>query len=159
MCLFVALRAFGHRPIKHQNLNELTMALKDSGYLPEVQPLSKSKVRGVFSILKQAELVVKHTALLEDVVQVYLIPEIDTFEKLRDGHDRYLQHYMVENLLQVPAGLLGEVIWYVSAEEKQRRLEHLEGLIKVLEPVAVEVLASSSFGKGSQQEELEELDQ
>ena len=152
MSLYAALRTFAPRPVVHQRLIDLAMALKDSGYLPEVEYLSKSKVRGVLAILKQAELVGKCSGegLGEQLaVQLYLVEGVDRFEKLREGHDRFLQAYMVENLLHMPEELRGEVVWQVSAEERRRRVEQLEGLAKVLEPVAVDVLASRSFGEDS----------
>jgi len=78
---------------------------------------------------------------------------VDRFEKLRECHDRFLQAYMLENQLHVPEELRGEVVWQVSAEERRRRVEQLEGLAKVLEPVAVDVLTSKSFGDGDGDDE------
>ena len=144
----MALRTFASRPVVHQRLIDLAMALKDSGYLPEVEYLSKSKLRGVLAILKQAELVGKCCVSGEKTVQLYLVEGVDRFEKLREGHDRFLQAYMVENLLHMPEELRGEVVWQVSAEERRRRVGQLEGLAKVLEPVAVDVLASRIFEDG-----------
>ena len=134
MCLYVALRTFAPRPVVHQRLIDLAMALKDSGYLPEVEYLSKSKVRGVLAILKQAELVGK-CCLSGETVQLYLVEGVNRFEKLRECHDRYLQAYMVENQLHVPEELRGEVVWQVSAEERRRRVEQLEELMAVLTPL------------------------
>jgi len=155
----VALRTFASRPVVHQRLIDLAMALKDSGYLPEVEYLSKSKLRGVLAILKQAELVGKCCVSGEKTVQLYLVEGVDRFEKLREGHDRFLQAYMVENLLHMPEELRGEVVWQVSAEERRRRVGQLEGLAKVLESVAVDVLASKSFGDGNGDDGDEEVQQ
>ena len=134
----MALRTFAPRPVVHQRLIDLAMALKDSGYLPEVEYLSKSKVRGVLAILKQAELVGKCSGggLGEQLAaQLYLVEGVDRFEKLRECHDRYLQAYMVENQLHVPEELRGEVVWQVFAEERRRRVEQLEELMAVLTPL------------------------
>lgn len=139
--MYVALRAFADRPTVHQNLIVVAMALKGSGHLPEVESVSKSKVRGVLAILKQSELVVKGGELGE-AVKLSLTPEIDSFEALRDRHDRFLQSYMVENLLHVPASLQGEIVWTETGDEKQRRLEMLEEMRARLEPVALGLVAS-----------------
>jgi len=103
-------------------------------------------VRGVLAILKQAELVGK-CGELGEAVQLYLTEEMDSFGKLRERHDKFLQAYMVENLLHVPEELLGEMVWQVSAEEKQRRLAYLDGLTRQLEELAVNLIGNDDDEK------------
>ena len=79
---------------------------------------------------------------LGEAVQLYLTEEMDSFGKLRERHDKFLQAYMVENLLHVPEELLGEMVWQVSAEEKQRRLAYLDGLTRQLEELAVNLIGN-----------------
>ena len=146
MCLYAALRTFAPTPVVHQRLIDLAMALKDSGILPEVESVSKTKVRGVLAILKQAEFVGK-CGELGEAVQLYLTEEMDSFGKLRERHDKFLQAYMVENLLHVPEELLGEMVWQVSAEEKQRRLAYLDGLTRQLEELAVNLIGNDDDEK------------
>lgn len=111
------------------------MVLKESGLLTGVDNVSKTKIRGVLAILKQGELIVKGGALGE-AVQMQLEEGIDSFGELRDRHDRFLLGYMVENMMDIPEELKGEVIWRMKEEVKAKRMEMLERLIMDLEGVA-----------------------
>ena len=138
-CLFIALQSYG-RPIIHRDLIHLVMYLKTSTSSPllaaSLQKVSKTKIRGVIAIFKQGELV-SQLGNLEEAVQLSLDPTIDSIDKLRERHDKFLQAYMVENLLHVPEELLGKMVWQVSAEEKQRRFAYLDGLTRQLEGIVV----------------------
>lgn len=133
MCIYAAIKYFG-RPIIHRELIHLAMALKSSGLLTGVDNVSKTKIRGVLAILKQGELVVKEGALGE-AVQMQLEEGIDSFGELRDRHDRFLSGYMIENMMDIPEELKGEVLWRMEKEVKEKRVEMLEKLIVELEAV------------------------
>lgn len=134
--MYAAFRAFP-RPVSHRELIHLAVILKESGLVTGVEHVSKTKVRGVLAILKQGELVTKSSSSMGDAVQLYLTEDINSFERLRERHDHFLVSYMMENMLNIPEGLYGEIVWRVSGGRKQQRLELLEYLVSQLMPVAV----------------------
>ncbi len=129
------MRAFP-RPASHRELIHLAMVLKESGIVTGVEHVSKTKVRGVLAILKQGQLVTK-VGTMGDAVQLFLREDIDTFGRLRDRHDHFLLSYMMENLLNIPEDLMGEIVWRVDGGRKQQRVELLESMIGQLMPIAL----------------------
>lgn len=134
MCLFAALKAF-HRPVIHRELLHLAMVLKDSGYVTGVSHISKTKVRGLITILKQAEVILKCGAL-GDTVQLYLNDIVTNFGIVRDRHDQFLIGYMAESVIIIPEEMKGDILWQIPHDMREKRLEILDGLTNQLEVFA-----------------------
>ncbi len=128
------MKAF-HRPIIHRELLHLAMVLKDSGYVTGVSHISKTKVRGLITILKQAGVILKCGAL-GDTVQLYLNDTVTNFGIVRDRHDQFLIGYMAESVITIPEEMKGDVVWQIPHDMREKRLEILDGLANQLEVFA-----------------------
>jgi hypothetical protein len=133
--LYVVLRALP-LPVVHREVIHLAMILKESGFVPGVDHVSKTKVRGVLAILKQADMVLKSGVLTGDAVLLQIDPQIANFDIFRDRHDQFLHRYMNENMKQLPEEMKAEILWMIDFETRQKRLENLDMLIRQLEPIA-----------------------
>lgn len=135
VCLYVALKALP-LPVVHREVIHLAMILKESGYVAGVDHVSKTKVRGVLAILKQADMVLKSGVLTGDAVLLQVDPQIHNFDLFRDRHDQFLHRYMTENMTQLPEEMKAEILWMIDFETRQKRLETLDVLVRQLEPIA-----------------------
>jgi hypothetical protein len=142
-----------NRPVIHRELVDVAMYLKDCGLVRELEHISKTKLRGVLAILKQGDLVMKHGAVGEPV-QLNLGEEIDTFSDLRDQHDRFLNSYMVENLLNIPIVLKNEIMWPVDEGVRVNRMRELKPLLDQMLMLAKEfVVKQAETSKSSDAED------
>lgn len=62
--------------------------------MPQLEAVTKTKIRGVLAILKHGEIFESHPDLSEPV-RLRLAPHITTFESLRLHHDLYLKRYAI----------------------------------------------------------------
>lgn len=129
-------------PVVHREVIHLAMILKESGFVPGVDHVSKTKVRGVLAILKQADMVLKSGVLTGDAVLLQIDPQITNFDIFRDLHDQFLHRYMSENMTQLPEEMKAEILWMIDFDTRQKRLDNLDLLIRQLEPIA-----ASEIGK------------
>ena len=78
----------------HKELIDLIMNMKESGTVPHLDNISKTKVRGVIALLKLAAIIETHGGTTEKVpVNLTLSPHIECFETLREQHDEYIRAF------------------------------------------------------------------
>jgi hypothetical protein len=112
----------------HRELIDMVMAVKEAGHVKQLEPVSKTKIRGVLALLKHGELLITQGEYGEPV-RLFLAPGIETFKDLRERHDAFLSSYMIDHHLFIPAVLRTELVWQVDEETKKMRLGGMEALV------------------------------
>lgn len=108
------------------------MAVKDSNHVSQLDSVSKTKVRGVLALLKHGELLVTQGSEGEPV-RLYLAYGINSFKELRERHDSFLNRYMMEHHLFIPAILRSELVWQVDDDMRIQRIEAMNKLVSQLQ--------------------------
>ena len=115
----------------HKELIDLIMDMKESGTVPHLDNISKTKVRGVIALLKLAAIIETHGGTTEKVpVNLTLSPHIECFETLREQHDEYIRAFG-----QCLPGLWGKeenwskLVWGKSLVRWTSRLTEVENFI------------------------------
>ncbi len=129
-CIFVAIRS-ATTPA-HRELIDMVMAVKESNHVSQLDSVSKTKVRGVLALLKHGELLVTQGSEGEPV-RLYLAYGINSFKELRERHDIFLNRYMMEHHLFIPAILKSELVWQVDDDMRVQRIEAMNKLVSQLQ--------------------------
>lgn len=111
------------------------MDVKEAGFLSHVEAVSRTKVRGVLAILKQAEIIQK-CGVVGEAVQLYLDEKITNFGMLRERHDKFLKDYMLENFMNIPEEYRAELLWQIDDKKRQDRLVIVGALVGQLQVIA-----------------------
>lgn len=127
--IFVAVKSFATPA--HRELIDMVMTVKESGKVSQLDPVSKTKIRGVLALLKHGELLVTQGDYGEPV-RLYLAPGIETFKDLRERHDSFLSMYMIDHHLFIPAMLRTELVWQLDEETRLMRLDAMDKLVHKL---------------------------
>lgn len=126
-CIYVAITST--YTAAHRELLDLVMAVKDSGCISQVEHVSKTKIRGMLALLKHDNLLITQS-MEGQPARLCFAPDIQSFYDLRMRHDRFLERYMMEHHLFVPAFLRGELLWQIDEETYYHRMEGLNNLMK-----------------------------
>lgn len=105
----------------------MVMLVKESRKINHLHSVSKTKVRGVLALMKHGEMLITN-GNEGNPVRLYLAKGINSFKDLRERHDAFLQKYMLEHHLFMPAVLKSELIWQVDEETKTSRVEAMNKL-------------------------------
>lgn len=124
--IFVAVRSFATPA--HRELIDMVMTVKESGKVSQLEPVSKTKIRGVLALLKHGELLTTQGEYGEPV-RLSLAPGIETFKDLRERHDGFLNMYMMDHHLFIPTVLRTELVWQLDEETRAMRLEAMDRLV------------------------------
>jgi len=126
-CVYVAIT--NTYTVAHRELLDLVMAVKDSGCISQVEQVSMTKIRGLLALLKHDNLLI--TQRMEgQPARLCFSPDIQSFYDLRMRHDRFLDRYMEDHYLFVPAILRSELVWHIDEETYYNRMEGLNNLMK-----------------------------
>lgn len=123
LCIYLSLSMFG--PLTHIQLMTITLTLKDHQIIDQNERISKTKLRGLISLIKAMGIIIvyrneKNQALIR------LMEEIQDFNDIRRRHDNYLINFNKDNRINVPMEILGELLWNLIPEERQVRLNQIE---------------------------------
>lgn len=77
----------------HKELIDLVMAVKECGLIPNLENVSKTKVRGVIALLKLASIVETKGSCDKLPVILTLSSAIDSVETMREQHDEFLSTF------------------------------------------------------------------
>ena len=127
--IFAVFRLMGSTA--HKELIDLIMNMKESGTVPHLDNISKTKVRGVIALLKLAAIIETHGGTTEKVpVNLTLSPHIECFETLREQHDEYIRAFgqCLPDLWQKEANW-SKLVWGKSLIRWTNRLEEVESFI------------------------------
>jgi len=122
----VAVRSFATPA--HRELIDMVMTVKESNKVSQLEPVSKTKIRGVLALLKHGELLITQGEYGEPV-RLSLAPGIETFKDLRERHDAFLSMYMMDHHLFIPAVLRTELVWQLDDETRAMRLDAMDKLV------------------------------
>lgn len=126
-CIYVAITTT--YTAAHRELLDLVMAVKDSGCISHVEHVSKTKIRGMLALLKHDDLLVTQS-MEGQPARLCFAPNIQSFRDLRMRHDHFLERYMMEHHLFVPAFLKSEIVWQIDESTYYQRMEGLNHLMK-----------------------------
>ena len=124
--IFVAVRSFATPA--HRELIDMVMTVKESNKVSQLEPVSKTKIRGVLALLKHGELLTTQGEYGEPV-RLSLAPGIESFKDLRERHDSFLNMYMMDHHLFIPTVLRTELVWQLDDETRTMRLEAMDRLV------------------------------
>lgn len=107
---------------QQEDEKDITAAISNSNNTscchPELASISRTKIRGVLAILKQAEIVIK-SGIVGQAVQLSLDKKITSFMILRERHDKFLHDYIVDNFMNIPNQLQDELSWPQQCQQQQ----------------------------------------
>lgn len=125
--IFVAVNVKSFSAMR--DLIDITMVVKDSQIISQVEHVSKTKIRGILALLKQSGLLV--TQIIEGGKTVRLVwaPGISNFGELRDRHDAYVNRLLTDNRIPMPIEMKSELVWMFDFDAKRQRLEMLDMIV------------------------------
>lgn len=112
-----------------RELIDMTLIIKDSKLLSQVEQVSKTKIRGLLALLKQSGSLT--TEILEGGKAVRLIwaEHIHSFNDIRKAHDQYIRSLLTENQIILPNDVLMQLTWMFDDNVRQERLEMINIII------------------------------
>jgi hypothetical protein len=130
MSIYVAIKLTA--PLRHRELIDVVVAVKESRILSQLDNVSRTKIRGVLALLKHAQLFVIQGDEGE-AVRLHLSSGINSFNDFRDKHDLFINHCILQNRLFIPVALKGELVWQLEPQLKTLRLEEMKSTEQTLE--------------------------
>jgi hypothetical protein len=124
-------------PITTTQLTNTIQVLMNAGYFPGIASLSKGKLRGILTLLRESKLVTTYSPIGE-VVRLQLTSASTTqYAQFRDNHDTFLLHYAMNVVgVNIPVEYRGDIVWIetrtddsnedshgTAVDDKQRQLE------------------------------------
>ena len=106
----------------------MVMIVKDSNIMPNLESVSKTKIRGVLALLKHGELLTTQSEYGEPV-RLSLASGIESFQSLRERHDSFLKSYMIDHHLFIPSPLRSELLWQGDEASRLFKLETMNSLV------------------------------
>lgn len=141
-------------PLAHRDLMDMVCAIKDGGLLHELESVSKTKIRGIFALLKNSQSLGTSNAE-GDAVRLFLGRGVFSFKEFREKHDIYLNRIMMQQHLFIPLQFKSEILWQIEKPVLDERLSELRTLELKLESFyrsrfgnLPSVMASSSIVPG-----------
>lgn len=119
-------------PLAHRDLMDMVCAIKDGGILPELESISKTKIRGIFALLKNSQSLGTSNAE-GDAVRLFLGKGIFSFKEFREKHDIYLKRIIMQQRLFIPIQIKSEILWQIEKPVLDERLAELKTLELKLE--------------------------
>lgn len=100
------------------------MAIIDSKCIQHLENISKTKVRGIVAFLKAGSILVTEKEGRSG--PLCFAEGIETFRDLRLRHDIFVETYIMQHNLYMPAALKGKLIWQLDEDTCIRRLAAIE---------------------------------
>ena len=116
--IFVAIHT--QLGLAHKELIDMVIAVKEDKWQEELDQISKTKIRGVLTLLKHAESLSLQPAHLEAPVALGIAKDITCFEDLRNKHDRFLITIAAKE--NVPISDWRDIIWPENPDDRMRRI-------------------------------------
>ena len=119
-------------PLAHRELMDMVLSVKEKRVLPGVESISKTKVRGVFSLLKNAQALETSDGVGEGV-RLFMGRGIACFLDFREKHDAFLQKCIIQQHFFIPINSRRELMWPTEKEELAQKLVELAKVEKMLD--------------------------
>ena len=118
--IFVAIQA--EVGPAHKELIDMVIAVKETKWQVELEQISKTKIRGVLTLLKHAESLSLQAAKDDTPVALGIAKDISCFEDLRVKHDKFLQSTASKENVKLLISDWKDLIWPDSLEERAKRV-------------------------------------
>eukprot|EP01040_Poterioochromonas_malhamensis_P013718 gene13718-15121_t len=134
MLLIFYMSAKCAAPLAHRELMDMILAVQRTRILgEELEMVSKTKVRGILALLKNAHALLA-TAGQGDSVRLYLGKAVTTFRMFREKHDAFINRCILQQHMFLPLTVKVEVLWQGSDEQsimdRCEALREFESLIE-----------------------------
>jgi hypothetical protein len=117
MLLIFYMSAKCAAPLAHRELMDMILAVQRTRILgEELEMVSKTKVRGILALLKNAHALLA-TAGQGDSVRLYLGKAVTTFRMFREKHDAFINRCILQQHMFLPLTVKAEVLWQGSDEQ------------------------------------------
>jgi hypothetical protein len=137
LCLQVALLIFTALKccvsLTHRELMDLLMMCKKSGIVCGLEEISKTKIRGVLSLVKNSHAVVETEGSEGESIQLFLGKDITSFQHFREKQDAFINKCCMLQHIFIPPTMKGELIW--QSNDHSIRLTRIEELTRLEEPL------------------------
>jgi hypothetical protein len=121
-------------------MNLITVS-REAHVLTQLEDASKTKIRGIFCLLKNSHAIITSGNDQESSVRLYLGKGIITFRQFRERQDSFITRCLTLQKIFMPFEKKGEVIWQLNEETLVLRLEELRYLERPLEEFFVKEIS------------------
>jgi hypothetical protein len=111
---------------------DMISAVKDMNVVSGLENVSKSKIRGIFGMLKTCQSL-GFSNDDGDAVQLYMGEGVTSFEEFRNKSDSYFRRCLSHLKIFLPPGILSQLIWQLDSETMKRRLTEFQKLEETVE--------------------------
>jgi hypothetical protein len=119
-------------PIVHRELMDMISAVKDMNVVSGLENVSKSKIRGIFGMLKTYQSL-GFSNDDGDAVQLYMGEGVHSFEEFRNKTDSYFRRCLTHLKIFLPPSILSQLIWQLDSETMKRRMTEFKKLEETVE--------------------------
>jgi hypothetical protein len=129
------------------------MLAKDSRvYGNDLMDVSKTKIRGVLSLVKNAHVVTASEPGEGESIQLFLGKDITLFQQFREKQDAFINKCCMLQHIFIPLSIKGELVWIPSPNDSRdnfvlKRIEELKSYESILEKFFLNELAKKKFGE------------
>jgi hypothetical protein len=115
------------------------MLAKDSRvYGNDLMDVSKTKIRGVLSLVKNAHVVTASEPGEGESIQLYLGKDITLFQQFREKQDAFINKCCMLQHIFIPLSIKGELVWIPSPNDSRdnfvlKRIDELKSYESILE--------------------------
>jgi hypothetical protein len=111
---------------------DMISAVKDMNVVSGLENISKSKIRGIFGMLKTCQSL-GFSNDDGDAVQLYMGEGVTSFEEFRNKSDSYFKRCLSHLRIFLPPGILSQLVWQLDSETMKRRLTEFKRLEETVE--------------------------
>jgi hypothetical protein len=97
-------------PLAYRELMDMVSAVKDRGLVDGIDNISKTKIRSIFALLKNAQAILANNEI-NNSVRLYLGKGVFNFHDFRVKHDQFLQRCILKQAPFHPLMNSNEVLW------------------------------------------------
>jgi hypothetical protein len=138
--------------LSHREIMDLLMLAKDSRvYGNDLMDVSKTKIRGVLSLVKNAHVVTASEPGEGESIQLFLGKDITLFQQFREKQDAFINKCCMLQHIFIPLSIKGELVWIPSPNDSRdnfvsKRTDELKSYESILEKFFLNELAKKKSG-------------
>jgi hypothetical protein len=109
---------------------DLLMICKESRVIYGLEEISKTKIRGVLSLVKNAHAVIETDGCEGESIHLFLGKDIVLFQQFREKQDAFINKCCMLQHIFIPLAIKGDLIWHSSPSSSG---DHQNSLIRRIE--------------------------
>lgn len=128
------------KPTKCESIKALVdqvLYIKETNIIPELQGVSKTKVRGLIALLRQCDVVLIHH-IDKDNILLVVNDDVHEFQEIRTRHDHFIESFMIKNKLYLSPDARKLVFWHLTAEEMKGKVQEMNSIISKVQNYLVD---------------------